>query len=347
MQEGPMESERRELEATKAALQQCREQLQSAREEIDEKVEFVDVLSSYINEVVEGQLKPQLEEAEVTTRELRGQVAALKSELTCVKSQLSVKTQDVQRLDEQVAVLASELQAAKAEAMAKDTATTALEDQVAAMKIACMHEKSRATADDSKMNWMCVASLMVVHAWSLLVVVVSWTSWLAMSACWAVKTWWTTVNFDENDQDMESNRWFDRRVKVSLVVMSVVVLAFVGATALQADTLTHDVHNWTSRPLPWTPSCQDKAPMVVDGVPVPLFADMNALSPVNDDMPDEEARRPEFIDGDANEWVSRLGSIVATACGVATTTAGYVLKVWVGWGVVSSLVQLYAGSRSP
>ncbi|CAK4737110.1 unnamed protein product, partial [Aphanomyces euteiches] len=84
MQEGPMESERRELEATKAALQQCREQLQSAREEIDEKVEFVDVLSSYINEVVEGQLKPQLEEAEVTTRELRGQVAALKSELTCV-----------------------------------------------------------------------------------------------------------------------------------------------------------------------------------------------------------------------------------------------------------------------
>ncbi|KAH9107259.1 hypothetical protein LEN26_014333 [Aphanomyces euteiches] len=46
------ESERTELDATKAALKQCREQLQSAREEIDEKVEFVNVLSSYIKEVV-------------------------------------------------------------------------------------------------------------------------------------------------------------------------------------------------------------------------------------------------------------------------------------------------------
>ncbi|CAK4084326.1 unnamed protein product [Aphanomyces euteiches] len=46
-QEGPMETDTTELDATKAALKQCREQLQSAREEIDEKVEFVNVLSSY------------------------------------------------------------------------------------------------------------------------------------------------------------------------------------------------------------------------------------------------------------------------------------------------------------
>ncbi|CAK4706389.1 unnamed protein product [Aphanomyces euteiches] len=46
-QEGPMETDTTELDATKAALKQCREQLQSAREEIEEKVEFVNVLSSY------------------------------------------------------------------------------------------------------------------------------------------------------------------------------------------------------------------------------------------------------------------------------------------------------------
>ncbi|KAG9398125.1 hypothetical protein AC1031_022055 [Aphanomyces cochlioides] len=85
----------------------------------------------------------------------------------------------------------------------------------------------------------------------------------------------------------------------------------------KADTLIHDVHNLTSRPLPWMPSgvAEDKTPMVVDGMLVLLFTDTNAFYQVNDGdcLSDEEARRvcrwgwqrvgvPTWTDGGYGIW---------------------------------------------
>ena len=72
----------RELDATKAELQICRAELESARSEIQLKTECVDVLNLYYNDT----MKPQLEEAKSTATQLRGQVAALSTDLAKVKS---------------------------------------------------------------------------------------------------------------------------------------------------------------------------------------------------------------------------------------------------------------------
>ena len=65
---------------------------------------------------------------------------------------------------------------------------------------------------------------------------------------------------------------------------------------------------------------------------------------------DDGASRPDSIASLSGEKTTqsdgsvldRLGRIVATMVGVAATTAGHVLKLWVGYGVVSSLFQLYS-----
>ncbi|KAH9147089.1 hypothetical protein AeRB84_009215 [Aphanomyces euteiches] len=150
-----MDAHRRELDATKAELQACREKLESALGEVQEKAEHVQVMVSYFNDVVDGQMKPQLLEAETTASQLRDQVAALSNDLASVKSQLTQKTKESEHLKEQVAALTSELEAAKGEVSEKNTATILLEDQVATLKTA-LHEKSRADG-----NKMCIVSLVV------------------------------------------------------------------------------------------------------------------------------------------------------------------------------------------
>ncbi|KAH9129192.1 hypothetical protein AeMF1_000738 [Aphanomyces euteiches] len=128
---------------------------------------FVDALTMYINDVVEGQLKPELEAAETATNQLRERVVALTTDSTNVKSQLTEKTKDAQRLDDRVVALVSEFKAAKAKVAAKNSVTTALEDEVVALKTA-LHKKSRAMTNESNSEWIwvCVVSLIVglVHA---------------------------------------------------------------------------------------------------------------------------------------------------------------------------------------
>ncbi|KAG9404737.1 hypothetical protein AC1031_021936 [Aphanomyces cochlioides] len=253
----PMDAHTCELDATKAELQACREQLESALTEVQEKAEHVDVMVSYFNDVVEGQLKPQLQEAETKATQLRGEVEALTTELTSVQSQLTNKTKDAERLKEQVATLTSEFKAAKAEITAKDTAMKALEDQVAALQRA-LHEKSRATADDSNVKWIwvCIVSLVVavvVHMWSLLVAVMSWTWMVAMSACWKVKTWTkAVVTTDKNDQDVKRERSFVGPMHVGLLLVGLGVLVSLGVAtiATKDSSLTHPLHYVTSGPLP-------------------------------------------------------------------------------------------------
>ncbi|KAH9148337.1 hypothetical protein AeRB84_008274, partial [Aphanomyces euteiches] len=254
-----MDAHRRELDATKAELQACREKLESALGEVQEKAEHVQVMVSYFNDVVDGQMKPQLLEAETTASQLRDQVAALSNDLASVKSQLTQKTKESEHLKEQVAALTSELEAAKGEVSEKNTATILLEDQVATLKTA-LHEKSRADG-----NKMCIVSLVVAvvaHAWSLLVAVMSWTWMFAMSACPKVKTWSTAViatdkATDKNDQDVKREQWSVGRMSVvGLLLVGVGVLVFLGVTtiATKDGTLTHPLHDVTSGPLPWMPS---------------------------------------------------------------------------------------------
>ncbi|KAH9141541.1 hypothetical protein AeRB84_014270, partial [Aphanomyces euteiches] len=143
------------MDAHRRELQACREKLESALGEVQEKAEHVQVMVSYFNDVVDGQMKPQLLEAETTASQLRDQVAALSNDLASVKSQLTQKTKESEHLKEQVAALTSELEAAKGEVSEKNTATILLEDQVATLKTA-LHEKSRADG-----NKMCIVSLVV------------------------------------------------------------------------------------------------------------------------------------------------------------------------------------------
>ncbi|CAK4725108.1 unnamed protein product, partial [Aphanomyces euteiches] len=257
---------------------------------------------SYFNDVVEGQMKPQLHEVETTATQLRDQVAALSNDLASVQSQFTQKTKDAERLKEQVATLTGEFKAAKAEITAKDTAMKALEDQVAALQRA-LHEQSHATAEDSNMKWIwaCIVSLVVavvIHAWSLLVAVMSWTWMFAMSACWKVKTWTKAViatdkatdntidkttdkttdkatdktidkTTDKNDQDVKRERSFVGSMRVGLLLVGVGVVVFLGVAtiATKDGTWTHPLHDVTSGPLRWMPSglVGDAIPMVVDG----------------------------------------------------------------------------------
>ncbi|KAH9105466.1 hypothetical protein AeMF1_018723, partial [Aphanomyces euteiches] len=327
-----MDAHRRELDATKAELQACREKLESALGEVQEKAEHVQVMVSYFHNVVEGQMKPQLLEAETTASQLHDQVAALSNDLASVKSQLTQKTKESEHLKEQVAALTSELEAAKGEVSEKNTATILLEDQVATLKTA-LHEKSRADGNKMEWFWVCIVSLVVAvvaHAWSLLVAVMSWTWMFAMSACPKVKTWSTAVIAtdkatdkvtDKNDQDVKREQWSVGRMSVvGLLLVGVGVLVFLGVTtiATKDGTLTHPLHDVTSGPLPWMPSglAGDAIPMVVDGTSSePLFADTTVFSPVDD------GDETQDDDPEENELV---GSMVGTAFGVATTTAGCV-----------------------
>ncbi|KAF0735318.1 hypothetical protein Ae201684P_002359 [Aphanomyces euteiches] len=79
-----------ELYATKAELQACRDQLESTLSEKQEKAEHVNVMVSCSNNAVDGQLKPQLEEAQ--------EVEALATRLTSVNSQLTKKIKFAERL---------------------------------------------------------------------------------------------------------------------------------------------------------------------------------------------------------------------------------------------------------
>ena len=307
--------------------------------------------------------EPQLTQKTMTTQRLEEQVVAMESELkttkakatalttnlTEVQSQLTRKTMAAQHLEEQVVAMESELKTAKADATAKDLAMSDLQDQVAALKTA-LHEKCRAKGSLAWM-WLCLVSLLVVgvvHAWRLAVVIMSWMCWLVMSVCWTVKTWATTELAKQHtaDQGMRSERPLVGRKKVGLWLLVVLVLFGVATLATHNVTMAHHSHNLTSRPLPWmdvTGLVGNKTLMVVDGVSVPLFADTIAFSPVGDSPSEAD---PVHVEGDANdELVSRFGSMVATAFRVATTTAGRVVTVWVGWGIVWSLVQVYC--RSP
>ncbi|CAK4618913.1 unnamed protein product [Aphanomyces euteiches] len=79
-----------EFYATKAELQACRDQLESTLSEKQEKAEHVNVMVSCSNNAVDGQLKPQLEEAQ--------EVEALATRLTSVNSQLTKKIKFAERL---------------------------------------------------------------------------------------------------------------------------------------------------------------------------------------------------------------------------------------------------------
>ena len=183
--------------------------------------------------------------------------------------------------------------------------------------------------------WLCVVGVVVglAHAWSLATAVVWWTCRLFVSAWSTVKT--AVVAFAQPSREIQSERSVVRCRGILLF------LVFVGVATLvtKDDSLTQ--HHLTSRPLP-PGVVQNKTPwVVVDGGWRPSFADSIASS-------EEAATKME--DGPREDdpvFVSRLGSTVGTLFGVARTAAGSVLKVWVGWGVVWSLVRLYGGSRSP
>ena len=181
---------------------------------------------------------------------------------------------------------------------------------------------------------------LAAHAWSLATAVVWWTCRLFVSAWSTVKT--AVVAFAQPSREIQSERSVVRcRRGILLLVIVVVVVVFFGVATLvtKDDSLTQ--HHLTSRPLP-PGVVQNKTPwVVVDGGWRPSFADSIASS-------EEAATKME--DGPREDdpvFVSRLGSTVGTLFGVARTAAGSVLKVWVGWGVVWSLVRLYGGSRSP
>ncbi|CAK4100649.1 unnamed protein product [Aphanomyces euteiches] len=120
---------------------------------------FVDALTMYINDVVEGQLKTELEAAETATNQLRERVVALTTDSTNVKSQLTEKTKHAQRLDDRVVALVSEFKAAKAKVAAKNSVTTALEDEVVALKTASHKKSPRCQTRATRSGFGCASSV--------------------------------------------------------------------------------------------------------------------------------------------------------------------------------------------
>ncbi|KAG9402444.1 hypothetical protein AC1031_007057 [Aphanomyces cochlioides] len=215
--------------------------------------------------------------------------------------------------------------------------------------------------------------VVVVYGWELVVALASWVYSIVVAACSKVKTTamktrtvatktrTTTVKttiaaemarpefdcMDNRDQNIKTANEFGfvrcTRGRCLLLVSGVLLLLF-GCVALATHDGNIELHNLTSASR--NNSSIDVVTGLADDGKAWLAVDDGASRPVSiasiRDSPGGSQKTAQRDDPMLESKLDRLGCIVVTMFGVAATTAGHVLKLWVGYGVMSSLLQLYS-----